>query len=56
MPKLDIIHNTVKNALIKDNWVIIDDPYIYLRQFCKAPTGCRRGAASLYEKAYAYVE
>lgn len=28
MPKLDIIHNTVRNALIKDGWVITDDPYI----------------------------
>jgi hypothetical protein len=28
MPKLDIIHNAVKNALIKDGWVVTDDPYI----------------------------
>jgi hypothetical protein len=28
MPKLDIIHNAVKNALIKDGWIITDDPYI----------------------------
>ncbi|WP_392534241.1 element excision factor XisH family protein [Nostoc sp. C117] len=28
MPKLDIIHNAVKNALIKDGWAITDDPYI----------------------------
>jgi hypothetical protein len=28
MPKLDIIHNAVKNALIKDSWVITDDPYV----------------------------
>ena len=28
MPKLDIIHNAVKNALIKDGWVITDDPYV----------------------------
>jgi hypothetical protein len=28
MPKLDIIHNSVKNALIKDGWLITDDPYI----------------------------
>ena len=28
MPKLDIIHNAVKNALIKDDWVITDDPYV----------------------------
>jgi hypothetical protein len=33
----DIIHNTVKNALIKDNWTITDDPlsltYEELRTF-----------------------
>jgi hypothetical protein len=28
MPKLDIIHNAVRNALIKDSWVITDDPYV----------------------------
>ncbi len=27
MPAQDIIHNAVKNALIKDGWVITDDPY-----------------------------
>ncbi len=28
MPKLDIIHNHVKNVLIKDGWIITDDAYI----------------------------
>ncbi len=28
MPKLDIIHNAVKNALMKDGWGITDDPYV----------------------------
>lgn len=28
MPKLDLIHNAVKNALIKDGWMITDDPFI----------------------------
>jgi len=28
MPKLDIIHDAVRNALIKDGWVITYDPYI----------------------------
>ncbi len=28
MPKLDFIHNAVKNALIKDSWSVTDDPYI----------------------------
>jgi hypothetical protein len=28
MPRLDIIHNSVKSALIKDGWLINDDPYL----------------------------
>lgn len=28
MPRLDIIHNAVKNALIKDGWTITHDPFI----------------------------
>jgi XisH protein len=28
MPKLDLIHCSVKNALVKDGWVITDDPYL----------------------------
>ncbi|BDI18645.1 hypothetical protein ANSO36C_44470 [Nostoc cf. commune SO-36] len=27
MPAKDIYHNAVKNALIKDGWTIIVDPY-----------------------------
>ena len=27
MPAKDFIHNTVKNALIKDGWTITNDPY-----------------------------
>jgi hypothetical protein len=28
MPRLDSIHNIVKNALLKDQWTIVADPYI----------------------------
>lgn len=28
MPAHDLIHNRVKNALIKDGWTITDDPYV----------------------------
>jgi hypothetical protein len=28
MPQRDIIHNIVKQALIKDGWKITDDPYV----------------------------
>jgi hypothetical protein len=30
MARLDKIHNAVKNALIKDNWTITDDPLSFL--------------------------
>lgn len=44
MPKLDIIHNSVKNALIKDGWSITDDPYIiqYKRTILYADMGAER--------------
>ena len=28
MPRYDLYHNTVKNALVKDGWVITDDPFV----------------------------
>ena len=28
MPTRDLIHNAVKNALIKDGWTITADPYL----------------------------
>ena len=48
MPKLDIIHNSVKNALIKDDWLITDDPYIiqYRRTFLYADLGAERPIAA----------
>ncbi|MCW3096240.1 MAG: XisH protein [Chthonomonadaceae bacterium] len=27
MPRKDNIHEAVRNALVKDGWTIIDDPY-----------------------------
>jgi XisH protein len=48
MPKLDIIHNSVKNALIKDGWLITDDPYIirYRRTTLYADLGAERPIAA----------
>jgi hypothetical protein len=48
MPKLDIIHNSVKNALIKDGWLITDDPYIiqYRRTILYADLGTERPIAA----------
>jgi len=28
MPRYDFYHNTVKNALLKDGWIITDDPFV----------------------------
>lgn len=48
MPRLDIIHNSVKNALIKDGWSITDDPYIiqYRRTILYADLGAERPIAA----------
>jgi hypothetical protein len=47
MPRLDIIHNAVKNALIKDGWLITDDPYViqYRKTVLYADLGAERPIA-----------
>ncbi|WP_233743512.1 XisH family protein [Leptodesmis sichuanensis] len=47
MPKPDIIHNAVKNALIKDGWLVTDDPYViqYRRTVLYADLGAERPIA-----------
>lgn len=48
MPRLDIIHDAVKNALAKDGWTITDDPYIirYRRTTLYADLGAERPIAA----------
>jgi XisH protein len=48
MPKLDIIHYAVKNALIKDGWTITDDPYViqYRRTTLYADLGAEQPIAA----------
>ncbi len=48
MPRLDIIHDAVKNALIKDGGTITDDPYIiqYRRTTLYADLGAERPIAA----------
>ncbi|TAD80278.1 MAG: fatty-acid synthase [Oscillatoriales cyanobacterium] len=48
MPKLDIIHYAVKRALIKDGWLITDDPYIiqYQKTVLYADLGAERPIAA----------
>jgi hypothetical protein len=47
MPKLDFIHFSVKNALIKDGWEVTDDPYIieYMKTRLYADLGAERPIA-----------
>lgn len=48
MPRLDIIHDAVKNALIRDGWTITDDPYViqYRRTTLYADLGAERPIAA----------
>ena len=48
MPKLDIIHNAVKGALMKDGWTITDDPFIieYKKTKLYADLGAERPIAA----------
>lgn len=48
MPRLDIIHNAVKGALIKDGWTITDDPFIieYKKTKLYADLGAERPIAA----------
>ena len=63
MPKLDIIHDAVKNALIKDGWTITDDPYIieyrkvklYADIGAEQPIGAERGGEKLVVEVKSFV-
>jgi hypothetical protein len=48
MPKLDFIHFSVKNALIKDGWEVTDDPYVieYMKTRLYADLGAERPMAA----------
>ncbi len=48
MPRLDLIHNAVKIALMKDGWSITDDPYIirYRTTTLSADLGVERPIAA----------
>lgn len=58
MPKLDTIHNAVRNALVKDGWSITDDPYIiqYRRTILYADLGAERPIAAEREGQKLVVE
>jgi hypothetical protein len=46
MPAKDKIHNAVKNALIKDGWIVTDDPYIIEYKELLADMGAERLVAA----------
>jgi hypothetical protein len=58
MPQLDIIHNAVKNSLIKAGWTITDDPYIIQYRSTKlyADLGAERPIAAEREQEKIVVE
>jgi len=57
MPKLDIIHNAVKNALIKDGWSITDDPYViqYREIVLYADLGAERDGQKLVVEVKSFI-
>jgi hypothetical protein len=58
MAALDIIHNAVKNALIKDGWIITHDPYIieYEEITLFADLGAERAIAAEHDGIKIVVE
>ncbi|ABA21888.1 fdxN element excision controlling factor XisH [Trichormus variabilis ATCC 29413] len=58
MPKLDTIHNAVKNGLVKDGWAITHDPYViqYRRTTLYADLGADRAIAAQRDKQKLVVE
>lgn len=63
MPKLDIIHNAVKNALIRDGWTITHDPFIieykeltlYADLAAERPIGAEREGRQIVVEVKSFV-
>ncbi|MBE9137991.1 XisH family protein [Nodosilinea sp. LEGE 07088] len=63
MPRLDIIHDAVRNALIRDGWTITDDPYViqyrrttlYADLGAERPIAVERGGLRLVVEAKSFV-
>jgi hypothetical protein len=63
MPRLDIIHNSVKSALIKDGWLITDDPYLiqyrkttlYADLAAERPIAAERDGQKLVEEVKSFI-
>lgn len=63
MPKLDIIHGAVKNAIMKDGWTITDDPFIieykktklYADLAAERPIAAERGGQKIVVEVKSFV-
>jgi len=63
MPRLDTLHNAVKNALIKDGWTITDDPYViqyrrttlYADLAAERPIAAERGGQKLVIQVKSFI-
>ena len=63
MPSLDLIHNAVKTALIKDGWLVTDDPYIieygrtklYADLGAELPLAAERGGEKIVVEVKSFI-
>lgn len=63
MPKLDVIHGAVKNALIKDGWTITADPYrieyeeitVYADLAAEQPFAAERGEQRIVVEVKSFI-
>lgn len=63
MPSLDLIHNAVKTALVKDGWLVTDDPYIieygrtklYADLGAELPLAAERGGEKIVVEVKSFI-
>ncbi len=63
MPSLDLIHNAVKAALIKDGWLVTDDPYVieygrtklYADLGAELPLAAERGGEKIVVEVKSFI-
>ena len=63
MPRLDLIHGAVKQALVKDGWSVTDDPYIiqfdrerlYADIGAERPLAAQRGSEKIVVEVKSFV-
>ena len=63
MPRRDIIHNAVRNALVKDGWIITADPYriaygeedFYIDLAAQLPLAAERGGQKIAVEIKSFI-